>query len=221
MSYQNMKLHLGCGEVYLDGYLNIDYPPASHTVQTKSTADEYHNILELSYPSNSIEEIRLHHVFEHFTRASALGLLAAWWTWLKPGSMLRIEVPDFDRTARSVLNPFTPKKKKMLGLRHIFGSQEADWAFHMEGWSSGRLRNLLESFGYHIMRVKKNAWRGTYNVEIFAVKTTRNMQKSDFESAAYTWISDFMVDESPTEQKMRAVWMEQFRTQISKSWAKE
>ena len=115
MANLKMKLHLGCGEIHLDGYLNIDYPPASHAVQTKSAADEYHNILELAYPANSIEEIRLHHVFEHFTRASALGLLAGWWTWLVPGGLLRIEVPDFDRTAWAVLSPFTPKKKKMIG----------------------------------------------------------------------------------------------------------
>ena len=39
---------------------------------TKSVSDEYHTILDLSYRSNPIEEIRLYHVFEHFTRASAL-----------------------------------------------------------------------------------------------------------------------------------------------------
>ena len=216
-----MKLHLGCGEVHLDDYLNIDYPPANHTIQKKSAADEYHNILELSYSANSIEEIRLHHVFEHFTRASALGLLAGWWTWLAPHGVLRIEVPDFDRTARVVLNPFVSNREKKIGLRHIFGSQEADWAFHMEGWSSYRLQSLLESFGYHVEQIKKNAWHGTYNLDIFTSKTTYSMQKSDFESAAYNWLSGFMVDESPSEQKMRAVWMEQFTSQILKSWAKE
>ncbi|MBE3140734.1 MAG: hypothetical protein IMZ53_09145 [Thermoplasmata archaeon] len=68
MANLKTRLHLGCGEVYLGDYLNIDYPLASHTLQTKLAADEYHNILELRYPANSIEEIRPHHVFEHFAR---------------------------------------------------------------------------------------------------------------------------------------------------------
>ena len=27
------RLHLGCGTRYLDGYVNIDYPPSEHTVR--------------------------------------------------------------------------------------------------------------------------------------------------------------------------------------------
>lgn len=69
-----LKLHLGCGEVYLDGYRNIDYPPSEHTVQTQTKVDEYADILrELVYPRASIEEVRLHHVFEHFTHPGATG----------------------------------------------------------------------------------------------------------------------------------------------------
>ena len=102
-----MKLHLGCGETYLEGYQNIDYLPSKHTVQTKGRADEYADIRELAYAPASVEEIRLHHVFEHFTRPVALALLTAWNAWLEPGGTLRIEVPDFDRTARRVLWPLT------------------------------------------------------------------------------------------------------------------
>ncbi|MBU1349519.1 MAG: hypothetical protein ABII99_02395 [Patescibacteria group bacterium] len=90
-----MKLHLGCGENYLEGYVNIDFPPEFHTIQNKSVADKYANIFELKYKKDSIEEIRLHHVFEHFERAVALALIAGWRSWLKKNGVLRIEVPDF------------------------------------------------------------------------------------------------------------------------------
>ena len=87
----NMKLHLGCGERYLEGYINIDYPPEQHTVQQNTKVDHYADITKLNYPENSIDEVRLHHVFEHFDRATALALLCNWHTWLKPGGKLLIE----------------------------------------------------------------------------------------------------------------------------------
>ena len=220
MSSPILKLHLGCGEVHLDGYLNIDYPPTSHTVQTKSAADEYHDLLELSYPANFIEEIRLHHVFEHFPRAVALGLLAGWWSWLKGDGLLRIEVPDFERTARAMLNPLSSPKARFVGLRHIFGSQEAHWAVHKEGWSARQLRDVLRCFSYRIEKVDKNTWRGTYNVEIFARKEAGQITRLDFEHAARKWLSKYIVDDSPSELQMLDVWMVQYRSQVEKTSGK-
>ena len=91
-----MKLHLGCGQRYLDGYTNIDFPSTEHTVQTVSVADEFHNLFELLYKQKTIDEIRLHHVFEHFDRATACAFMVGWNSWLKIGGNLRIEVPDFE-----------------------------------------------------------------------------------------------------------------------------
>ncbi|MBA4319037.1 MAG: hypothetical protein C0412_11620 [Flavobacterium sp.] len=214
-----MKLHLGCGEIHLDGYVNIDYPPDLHTVQISTAVDEYHNILELSYPANSINEIRLHHVFEHFWRSTAVGLLAGWWSWLEPGGLLHIEVPDFDRTSFAVLNPFNSPKRKMVGLRHIFGSQEAGWANHYEGWSSERLGTLLKGFGFEIEKIQNNAYKGTYNFHVYAKKTSTKMSKLDFEDKARSWLSCYLVDES--EQKMLNIWINQFQEQLTKSWAEK
>ncbi len=89
-----LKLHLGCGEEYLDGYVNIDYPASEHSVM-RVKADRYADIRTLTYPDNSVDEIRMHHMFEHFERGEALQLLLRWRRWLKPGGILLIETPDF------------------------------------------------------------------------------------------------------------------------------
>ncbi len=34
-----LRLHLGCGENHFDDYINIDFPPSEHSVQTKVAAD--------------------------------------------------------------------------------------------------------------------------------------------------------------------------------------
>src|SRR6185369_2221030 len=114
-----MKLHLGCGQRYLDGYINIDFPSSSHSIQETSVADLHADILSLHYPEKSVEEIRSHHVFEHFPRPIACALLAGWYLWLKEGGLLRIEVPDFRRTAQRLLNPFLSFKKRAVAERHL------------------------------------------------------------------------------------------------------
>lgn len=216
-----MKLHLGCGEVYLPGYLNIDYPPESHTVQVQTIANEYHDILSLRYPAESIEEIRLHHVFEHFQRAEALALLAAWRSWLIPGGILRIEVPDFDRTAKAVIGILTRHKKRFVALRHIFGSQEAGWAKHCEGWSRNRLCDAFRLFGYTVFHTSRNNWRGTYNIEVIGRKNHHNISREDFILIAQEWLSQYMVDSTESERRMLEVWVQQFVGQMDKCWARD
>src|SRR3990170_201886 len=178
-----IRLHLGCGAVYLDGYVNIDYPLDHHSVLTHAVADVFADILELSFPPSSVDEIRLHHVFEHFPRAESIALVASWRSWLKPGGLLRIEVPDFVRTAWAVFNPLNSQKTKSVAFRHIFGSQEAPWATHEEGWSAGRLRKLLMTFGYEIVWVRGNSWKGTHNVDVLARKLREEMTGGAIEAA--------------------------------------
>jgi predicted SAM-dependent methyltransferase len=84
-----MKVHLGCGNKYLEGYLNIDLPSSEHTIMDVK-ADMYADIRTVQFPENSIDEVRLHHLFEHFNRAEALKLLSRWRTWLKVGGILHI-----------------------------------------------------------------------------------------------------------------------------------
>jgi predicted SAM-dependent methyltransferase len=213
------KLHLGCGERYLEGYHNIDFLPAMHTVQTNARVDEYADILTLRYAAVSIDEIRLHHVFEHFSRPVACALVVSWWSWLKPGGLLHIEVPDFDRTAWAVLNPFSSDHARHVALRHIFGSQEAVWAVHQEGWSPNRLNRLLTNMGFDHVQIRKNAYQGTYNFEIMAIKSRTDISKSDFAQLARLFLSKYCVNNTATEKKMLDVWMNIYSQQIEMSWA--
>ncbi len=215
-----MKLHLGCGETYLKGYINVDFPSAKHSVQKKRVADICADILRLRYPPESIEEVRLHHVFEHFTRPVALALLVSWRSWLIPCGTIRIEVPDFDKTASQILNRFTNTKQKHIALRHIFGSQEAPWANHFEGWSEDRLKSLFILFGFKPKKMSKNSWRGTYNLEIIATKMAKIMNKKEFEDIAESVLANYLLDRSPSELRLLSVWMKIYKDQIRNTWAK-
>ena len=93
-SSPQVKLHLGCGANYLEGYVNVDLPQEGQTVMN-AKADIYQDIRTLQYQENSVDEIRNHHLLEHFTRQEALKLLLQWRNWLKPGGVLFVETTDF------------------------------------------------------------------------------------------------------------------------------
>ena len=214
------KLHLGCGRIYLEGYINIDFPDSEHTVQKDLTADVYADIHGLTYPFDSIDEIRLHHVFEHFSRPTALALLCRWRNWLRPKGVLRLETPDAMASFKQMLSPFTNFSAKQQVLRHLFGSHEAKWAFHSDGWYEGKFRITLAKLGYANIQAVKTKWGMLRNIEITATKSYETFCYKDFEKAAEELLTmsavrlkqagEYIVPES--ERSMITVWMNSWRS---------
>lgn len=215
---KELKLHLGCGEHYIPGYLNIDFPAASHTVQQVSVADVHADILSLRYARGSVAEVRCHHVFEHFTRPIACAVLSCWSAWLASGGRLHIEVPDLGGCARTILNPFASSRKRSLAERHAFGTHEADWAHHYEGYSSKGFQMLLSAFRFEKVKVLKIRYKGTRNIEAIFRKAAVRWERDDFERAAENYLRSFLVDESLTEEQLLQVWMETYREQVERGW---
>lgn len=215
-----MKLHLGCGQVHLEGYRNIDFPLSEHTVQEKTVADEHADLTKLHYKPESIEEVRLHHTYEHFIRPQALALLASWHSWLEVGGRLHIEVPDFDATAKLVLGRFTNDHDRKVGLRHIFGSNEAPWATHYEGWSKKRLVEVFSIFGFTIEDTQETSYLATRNITVIGSKNKPTPSKQELVENAKTYLSGFMVDQSDFETKLLNIWLDQFKDQLTKTIAR-
>src|SRR3989339_372730 len=147
-----VKLHLGCGQNYLEGYVNVDLPSEGQTVMN-AQADVYQDIRTLSYQENSVDEIRNHHLLEHFNRQEAIKLLLQWRRWLKIGGMLFIETPDFETMAKKFSKAGLEEKFKLA--RHIFGSHEADWATHKDWWGEGKFGFVLSKLGFEDIKIEK------------------------------------------------------------------
>ncbi len=157
MQKRPVKLHLGSGEKYLEGYVNIDFPPSEHSVM-RPRADRYADIRTLSFPEGTVDEVRSHHLFEHFTRSVALGLLLNWRRWLKPRGILVIETPDFEMSAREYCRATSLRRRFQLG-RHIFGSQEASWAEHRDFWDKRKFKFVLHKTGFRNIKIR-SYWHG-------------------------------------------------------------
>ena len=129
---KKLKLHLGCGTVYLKGYVNIDSPRHryrgkhfdiikrdnettldkyykypfvwAHSSKRPIIADKYIDItkLHMYYKDNSVNEILAYQVIEHFPQHIIMGVLQKWYDILKKGGIFRVDVPDIVETLKMI-----------------------------------------------------------------------------------------------------------------------
>ena len=126
-----LKLHLGCGDNYFEGYVNIDWR------KTRAT-DLVCNIRKLPYPDNSIELIETYHAIEHLPRHDLPKALKEWDRVLFSGGRLIIEYPDFDEIVKRYLEG---DEKQLDG---IFALQRFEGDYHLFGYNFKRLRRVLK-----------------------------------------------------------------------------
>jgi hypothetical protein len=207
----SVRLHLGCGERRFPGYINVDYPRSEHTVQLTTGADIFADVTKLELPPESVDEIRHHHMFEHFSRFDALALLIRWQEWLKVGGLLHIETPDTLGCARDLAN--ADFKTQQAILRHLFGSHEAEWAYHLDGWYESKFVQVLSGLGFDVQchDWKWPDWPYLSNVTVLAHKKTRLSREQLLEQADDFLKLSVVNLSAPTELALHAHWCGELR----------
>ena len=146
-----MKLHLGCGHNYLDGWINID-GPKNELCYDDLKADIYSRIEDLEYPDNSIDEILMNAVFEHFPRHVAIMQLRKFYKWLKPSGKLTILVPDFWGTIKMLKKSKTPMEQQFW-FRHLYGPQDTiQFGTHYDAFDVEKLKWMFSIVGFNEYR---------------------------------------------------------------------
>ena len=138
------RLHLGCGEVHISGYCNVDIDPSTK-------ADVVDDILRLEkFPANFATHIYACHVLEHVGTDKVPNVLKRWRGVLQPGGELRISVPDLDRIVRAYVDNWshfqTPGNAPWVGL--IYGGQTDIHDFHKTGFNLTWMSYLLKDSGF-------------------------------------------------------------------------
>ena len=198
--YNNLPvhLHLGCGGKHLNNCINIDFPQEEQPL-VKSAADVSADIVQLDFPTESVDSIQLHHVFEHFSRGVALGLLCKWNRWLKVKGQLKITVPDAEACCRGIGSSL-PLNEKMRLIRHIAGSHEEDkWSFHIDQWFEERFWNTLGKLNFKILKINKiTRSEGIFDLEVLSEKFNNTVMEDMISNAIdLLWESTLHVVELP------------------------
>jgi predicted SAM-dependent methyltransferase len=153
-----IKYHLGCGTQYKEGYINVDNPPSQHSIAIVR-ADIYGDLI--SVPLELCEEIRSHHVFEHFNYMESVALLIKWTKALELQGKLIIDIPDLEVLSQELLNSINKNDTRRIFkiVRLMCGSHEADWAFHVNAWTLSSLSYILEKFGFELVQANRYGQR--------------------------------------------------------------
>jgi predicted SAM-dependent methyltransferase len=148
-----MKLHLGCGGVYLEGWQNIDISP-------HSKADSLDDVSTLkSIDTESCDIIYASHVLEHFDRSEYVEVLSVWQQKLKVGGLLRLAVPNI-QAALSWYNG--SNLNELLGI--FYGGQSDPYDYHKMGFDKHTLSTKLKELGFK--DIKLWDWRDTDHADI-------------------------------------------------------
>lgn len=138
---RGLKLHLGCGALYLYDFINIDID--------NKLADLLANVNDLHmFGDNTVELILSSHILEHFYDAESIKVLQEWYRVLKPGGWLVIEMPDIEKCFKLFFEAKTDDEISHA-LVGVYGRPDWDiFNAHFTGYWPERLRKRLSDIGF-------------------------------------------------------------------------
>ena len=135
---EGVRLHLGCGDVDIKGWINVDARPLPHV----------HSVdlgLQLnSFADNSVAAIYMCHVLEHFSQADAELTLMRLRHKLAPNGILLLSVPDFSKICTAYLD----HKNILKASKPLLGGQEYMYNFHKSIYDCIVLTEMLRRAGF-------------------------------------------------------------------------
>tara|TARA_B100000780_G_C21126621_1_gene457382 strand:- start:8671 stop:9291 length:621 start_codon:yes stop_codon:yes gene_type:complete len=133
------RVHIGCGPINLEGWINIDARDAAHVHINTDVIDL------IDFADNSVGEIYLCHVLEHFNFEEVKLVLDVFYKKLQPGGILRLSVPDFNLLSESYFKNKVPLKSLKYAL---MGGQDYEYNFHKSIYDLETMSEVLAEAGF-------------------------------------------------------------------------
>lgn len=170
------NVHLGCGTVYLQGYINVDYyghspiarPDMLEANQTtlakyyrhpykfipfgqnhcrETVVDLQADALELPFKNDSVDSILTVNMINHLRFQDVPKALKAWHRVLKPNGKLIVDVDDVVRMSQAVVEAKTTEQLE-VALRYLYCHNRTPFDGHKWGFTAEYLKSIVEPFGF-------------------------------------------------------------------------
>jgi len=143
-----VKLHLGCGNIHLPGYVNCD-------LEKFDAVDRICDARRLTFPDDSVDFIYSCALIEEFGRYEWVNVLRHWCSKLVPGGVLRLSTSDFAAVCEWYVQHRS--MERLLGL--VVGGQRDLYSHHGMVFDFDSLKAGLLEAGF--VNVRRYDWRST------------------------------------------------------------
>lgn len=155
-----MKIHLCCGDIYLDGYENCDIDGTLSSGGSgifRRTLDNYYQyrtighrravlvdkrldvtVFPWDFEDSVADEVVMIQAIEHFTPSVATQIVAEIYRILKPNGKLLIDFPNIFAT----VNEYLYSDHNFM-MRHVYGSHRDEYSVHHWGYTHETFKALL------------------------------------------------------------------------------
>jgi len=136
-------IHLGCGDIASPEFINIDARPAPHVHYIRDVTD-----LSI-FSDNYADLVYACHLLEHIQHNNLKKTLWEWRRILKPGGILRLSVPDFDKIVH-IYESCSCNISSILGP--LMGGQGHKYNVHYSVFNHRYLADKLREVGFKEVR---------------------------------------------------------------------
>ena len=153
-----MRIHVGCGQVYKKGYVNID-------IFDTTVADRIMSAYHLEFPDDSASQVECMHTIEHLGATKSIYALAEFFRVLKPGGVLLLETPDIEAAIANFLKNGEAQRKLLMnwiyglyspgmGHRYCFPKELLSRMLKEAGFTDIQLNRFATKSAQPALRVK-------------------------------------------------------------------
>lgn len=137
-------LHIGCGPIKSPEFVNVDAVPYAHV---HIVTDDIGQLSE--FASGTVDLVYMCHILEHFKRPVLKQVLNEMLRILKPGGVLRLSVPDFDRLLEVYVE--AGRDPDAIHLQ-LMGGQDSPYNIHYSIFTERSMSALLRHTGFSAVR---------------------------------------------------------------------
>jgi predicted SAM-dependent methyltransferase len=171
------KLHLGCGQNIIDGWLNTDYYPRHADIMHLDATQAF------PLPSDSFDYIFSEHMIEHITYWGGLSMLKESARVLKPGGKIRISTPDLKFLIELYAEPKTQLQNDYIAWATESFTKTADKLDTIV------INNFVRDWGHQFIYDSKTLTRslemaGFAEIECFDINQSNDKALIDLENTS-------------------------------------